>query len=117
MRDRKNPAIVLRKSYCLKCVHIEFSMNAKKNLNKIVFADFFFSVNFNWLKIFFFEDRHGHAEFYGVSGGVIKIYVLQMVLYLCSQKGEKITSIFTPKKVATLFLERHLMNIDPNPMI
>ena len=67
---------------------------------------------------FIFENRHGHEKFSGVSGGVIKIYVLQLVLYLCSQKEKKITSIFTKKKVVTLFLKSwYSMTIESNSMI
>ena len=43
------------------------------------------------------------TKFAGVFGGVIKIYVLHLVLYLCSQKGKKMTSIFTKKKLRPVF--------------
>ena len=64
--------------------------------------------------IFFFENHHKYVKLSGVSKSVIKFCVLHLVLYLCSQKGEKLTW----KKVATRFLESwYLTNIDPNSMI
>ena len=68
--------------------------------------------------IFFFENHHKYVKLSGVSKSVIKFCVLHLVLYLCRQKREKLTSFFSKKKVATRFLESwHLTNIDPNPMI
>ena len=60
-------------------------------LDKIVFADFFSLWILTDFKLkFIFENRHWYAKFPGVSGSINKIYVLQLVLYLCSQKGKKI---------------------------
>ena len=84
------------------------------------FSRIFFSMSIlaDFKLIFFSKNRHGHAKFPGVFGGVIKIYVLHLVLYLCSQKGKKMTSIFTKKKATPRFLESwHLMNINPKSMI
>ena len=68
--------------------------------------------------IFFFENHHKYVKLPGVSKSVIKFCVLHLVLYLCSQKGEKLTSFFSKKKVATHFLESwHLTKIYSNPMI
>ena len=76
---------------------------------KNVFADFFFQCQF---QIDFFLNRHGHAKFSGVFGGVIKIYVIQLELYLCSQKGGKNYFSLYQKKLRPFFL-----NINPNSMI
>ena len=80
------------------------------------FRGFFFNVNFNWLQIAIF--RKSPRTFVGVTGSVIKMYVLQIGCVLMQSERKKNNFNFYQKKSCDPFLESwRLMNINPNSMI